>query len=135
MRCTNCGVENDENAQYCKNCGKGLNASTSMDTKKKGVPKHIKKIVYPGWLAVYLLGINFFAPRIYLFFMHETLNGILEEINTIILILAILISIYFYIEVYKIKDEIKRDPDIYYNKIITYIAIIILLALTGIITG
>ena len=99
------------------------------------MPKHIKKIVYPGWLAFFLLGINFFAQKIYLFIVHGTLNGILEEINTIILILAILISIYFYIKVYKIKDEIKRDPDIYYNKIITYIAIIILLALTGIITG
>lgn len=135
MRCENCGVDNDEDAQYCKNCGKGLTASTSMYTKKKGVPKHIKKIVYPGWIAIYLLLIHFFALKIYAFFLHGTLNGILEEINTLLLIVAILISIYFYFEYYKIKDEIKRDPEIYYNKTLSIIAIGIPLAFIGIILG
>lgn len=114
---------------------KGLTVSTSKEIKKKGVPKHIKKIAYPGWIAIYLLLIHLFAPKIYTFFLHGTLNGILEEINTLILILAILISIYFYIEYYKIKNEIQSDPEIYYKKTLSIIAIGIPLVFIGVILG
>lgn len=129
MRCTKCGVENEENAQYCKNCGNNLSESTSKNKTKNRVPKHIKKIFYSGSLAFFLLFINFFSPKIYSFLIHRTLNGIWGEINSILLILAIFIAVYFYIQVYKIKDEIKMNPDLYYNRMITYLAIGLFLAL------
>jgi len=130
MRCTKCGVDNDENAQYCKNCGNILSESASKNKTKNRTPKHIKQIYYAGSLTFFLLFINFFSPKIYMYFVHRTLNGTWGEVNFIILILAIIVAVYFYIEVYKIKDEINRNPDLFYNKMISIIAILILLALT-----
>jgi hypothetical protein len=130
MRCTNCGVENDENTQYCKNCGHNLNESTPKDTTKKRIPKHIKKITYTGWLAIYLLIIYTFFPIIYKYFLHRPLNGTLGEVNLIILILGILVSVYFYIQFYEIKDEVMGNLDVtYYNmiKLIAYMILLILL--------
>jgi len=43
MRCTKCGVNNVENAEYCKNCGNNLNESASKDTTKKGHQNTLKK--------------------------------------------------------------------------------------------
>jgi hypothetical protein len=130
MRCTNCGVENDENTQYCKNCGHNLNESTPKDTTKKRIPKHIKKITYTGWLAIYLLIIYTFFLIIYKYFLHRPLNGTLGEVNLIILILGILVSVYFYIQFYEIKDEVMGNLDVtYYNmiKLIAYMILLILL--------
>lgn len=61
--------------------------------------------------------------------MHRTLNGTWGEFNFIILILAIIVAVYFYIQVYKIKDELNMNPDLFYNKMISIIAILIFLAL------
>ena len=131
MRCTNCGVENDENTQYCKNCGHNLNESTPKDTTKKRIPKHIKKITYTGWLAIYLLIIYTFFLIIYKYFLHRPLNGTLEEVNLIILILGILVSVYFYIQFYEIKGEVMSNLDVNYNNMIKLIAYMIILILLG----
>ena len=103
--------------------------------QKIGYPNTLKKIFYVGSLAFFLLFINFFSPKIYSFLMHRTLNGTWGEINSILLILAIFIAVYFYIQVYKIKDEIKRNLDLYYNRMITYLAIGLLLALINPLVG
>jgi uncharacterized membrane protein YvbJ len=79
MRCNECGVDNVENAQFCKNCGSKLSESTSKN-KKKLVPKHIKKIFYTGYVAIILLAINFFITVI-----NGHLTGIFGNINLIIL--------------------------------------------------
>jgi len=113
----------------CKNCGNILRESASKNTTKNRTPKHIKRIYYAGCFAFFLLFINFFSPKIYTYFMHRTLNGTWGEFNFIILILAIIVVVYFYIQVYKIKDEINRNPDLFYNKMISIIAILIFLAL------
>ena len=61
--------------------------------------------------------------------MHRPLNGTLEEVNLIILIFGILISVYFYIQFYEIKDEVMRNLDVTYNNMIKGIAYMILLIL------
>jgi uncharacterized membrane protein YvbJ len=63
MRCTKYGVNNDEDANYCINCGNNLSEIASKDTTKKRIPKHIKKIMYTGWLTFFLLFINFFPLK------------------------------------------------------------------------
>jgi len=61
--------------------------------------------------------------------VHRPLNGTLEEVNLIILIFGILISVYFYIQFYEIKDEVMRNLDVTYNNMIKGIAYMILLIL------
>ena len=102
-KCENCGEFNIEPNQYCQNCGYNLNESTSKNNTKKRIPKHIKKITYTGYLAIYLLIIYTFFPKIYTYFMHRPLTGTLEEVNLMIIILGILVSAYFYIQFYEIK--------------------------------
>ncbi len=66
--------------------------------------------------------------------MHRPLNGTLGEINLIIIILGILVSIYFYIQFYKIKDEVMNNLDVTYNNMIKLIAYgIILILITTVI--
>ena len=67
-----------------------------------------------------------FFPIIYTYFVHRPLNGTLEEVNLIILIFGILISVYFYIQFYEIKDEVMRNLDVTYNNMIKGIAYMIL---------
>ena len=129
MKCENCGEFNVETAQYCQNCGHNLSESASKDTTKKRIPKHIKKITYTGYSTIYLFIMYTFFPIIYTYFVHRPLNGTLEEVNLIILIFGILISVYFYIQFYEIKDEVMRNLDVTYNNMIKGIAYMILLIL------
>jgi len=130
-KCENCGEFNIEPTQYCQNCSNNLNESTSKNTTKKRIPKHIKKITYTGWLAIYLLITYTFFPIIYTYFVHRPLNGTLEEVNLIILILGILVSVYFYIQFYEIKGEVMSNLDVNYNNMIKLIAYMIILILLG----
>ncbi len=61
--------------------------------------------------------------------MHRPLNGTLGEVNLIILILGILVSVYSYIQFYEIKDEVMRNLDVNYNNMIKLIAYLIILIL------
>jgi hypothetical protein len=124
MRCTKCGVNNVENAQYCKNCGNKLSESASKDTTKNRITKHYKKkILYIGYLATSFLLINGFS-KLYEYFIHGTLNGTWEgSVILIIQIFGIVISVYFFIQVYKIKNEIMNDTPEYYNRMLTYLSL------------
>lgn len=120
MRCNECGVDNDKNAEFCRNCGSELKEPTSQ----KKAPKHIKKIFYTGYVAVILLTINFFINV-----TNRNLNGIFGKINLIILISGILMSLYFYIQYNDIKEDIKKAPNVYYNIMIKKQAFMTLLIL------
>jgi uncharacterized membrane protein YvbJ len=126
MRCSECGVENVESAQFCENCGSKLSKSTSRN--KKRVPKHIKKIFYAGYVATFLLALNFFFTVIN---RHQT--GIFGNINLIILILGIIVSLYYFIQYNQIKDEINRSPNVNCNMMIKNEAFLILIILLSII--
>jgi uncharacterized membrane protein YvbJ len=134
MRCTYCGVDNLENAKYCKNCGNILKESALEDISKNMIQKQYKKnLLAIGYLALTFLFINAFS-KIYEHFTDITLNGTLVgSVILIIQIIGIIISVYYLIRVYKIKDEITNDTTDYYNrmlKILSFMLILIIISPT-----
>jgi hypothetical protein len=62
MFCQKCGVENSNNADYCKACGSGLNENISEPEQPYKHPK-IRKIT--KWVATFFIYLNAIVIFIY----------------------------------------------------------------------
>lgn len=129
MRCKNCGVENADDAEYCRYCGCGLNGSLSLDSTRDKMQDQFKKIYYIYFTAITFLIVPFFIPIIYNYFFRTPLNPILDVLNLILLIIGSLFTIYFYILFYKKKEElVGQEP--YYSQVKNIAILLFLLIIT-----
>jgi hypothetical protein len=129
MRCKNCGVENEDDAEYCRYCSCGLNESSSSDSTRDKMQNQFKKMYYIYFTAITFLIVPFFIPIIYNYFFHTPLNPIVVVLNLILLITGSLFTIYFYILFYKKKDEL-RGQEPYYSQITNIAILLFLLMIT-----
>ncbi len=122
LKCKNCGEENIETAQYCQECGCRLQKFQVETPKKNKRPDNYKKIIYISYLSIGLILIGAFL-KIIINSLYGTLNGTWSLIIRITLIMGSIIFIYFLLQIYRIKEDIQKDPSSTYHRMFILIAL------------